>query len=153
MGTFGKIVLLCSIGIVGGVAGLRSVGAQLQSEFAAQSTAETAAIGSQPNIAAPLPLAAPNPAISPSGETIYEQAIFDAFPAASPSSRTQKRKVSQASDFVRATINSNGHLCARLLEMQKAADGLYGIGCVTRRDGYGRSNYLLNIRTGAVSEI
>jgi hypothetical protein len=88
-----------------------------------------------------------------SSSSIYEQAIFDAFPSSPPTSKVTKRKASQASDFIGATINMQGHLCARPIEAQQASDGLYGVGCVTQRNGYGRSNYLINTRSGEVTKI
>lgn len=87
------------------------------------------------------------------GSSIYEQAIFDAFPSSRPTSKKLKLKASQASDFIGATINSQGHLCARPVGAQKASDGLYGIGCVTSRSGTGQSFYLLNTRSGEVTAI
>lgn len=156
MGKVGKGVLLGVVGVGIGIAGLQMVGQNLRSEFVAQSTAEASAVGSSaPAIAPSSPSIAAASPVAPVlvGETIYEQAIFDAFPAVPLTSRSAKKKAAQAADFISATINSKGHLCARPIEMQKAANGLYGVGCVTRRNGYGRSNYLLNTRTGAVSEI
>lgn len=87
------------------------------------------------------------------GSSVYEQAIFDAFPSSQPTSKKMKQKASQASDFIGATINTQGHLCARPVGAQKASDGLYGIGCVTNRSGHGQSFYLLNTRSGEVTAI
>lgn len=87
------------------------------------------------------------------GSTILEQAIFDAFPSSPPKSRSEKKKAAKAADFVGYAINSQGHLCARPIEAQRAAAEMYGVGCITSRDGYGRSNYLVNTRTGQVTEI
>lgn len=87
------------------------------------------------------------------GSSIYEQAIFDAFPESPPTSQKLKKKASQASDFLAATINTQGYLCARPMEALKAADEMYGVGCVTNRNGYGRTNYIINTRSGEVSKI
>lgn len=87
------------------------------------------------------------------GATMLEQAIFDAFPISTPATAVERKKASNASDFVAATINSAGHLCAKPVEMQQAAPGQYGIGCITNRSGSGRTIYLLDSRTGNVDPI
>jgi hypothetical protein len=87
------------------------------------------------------------------GSTILEQAILDAFPAEPPKSAKDRRMSSNAADFVSVTINSRGYLCARPFEARKVSTQLYGVGCLTHNSGYGRSNYLVNIRTGEVEEM
>lgn len=78
---------------------------------------------------------------------ILEQAILDAFPADGSNGSDQ------AKDFIAMTINSEGHLCAQPIEMAEAAPKQYGIGCVTNRNGSGKSNYLIDTRTGSVTKI
>lgn len=85
--------------------------------------------------------------------SVLEQAIFDAFPETAPTTVAAKKKAVQASDFLAAAINSNGHLCAKPVDMQQADASHYGIRCVTRRSGEGRSNYLVNVQTGEVTPI
>lgn len=87
------------------------------------------------------------------GSTMLEQAIFDAFPPTPPKTKAERRKAANAADFVGLAINAAGHLCARPIEAQEAAPGQYGVGCILRRDGYGRANYLIDSRTGSVDEI
>lgn len=82
------------------------------------------------------------------GSTMLEQAILDVFIAPQAG-----QTASNAKDFVGAAINSQGHLCARAVEAEKAASEMYGVGCVTSSDGYGRTNYLVNTRTGDVTPI
>ncbi len=83
------------------------------------------------------------------GSTMLEQAILDAF---SPSS-ANKTRASNAKDFVEASINAQGYLCADAVEMRQAAPGQYGIGCVMNRDGTGAAIYLVDSRTGSVTPI
>ena len=111
----------------------------------------------------PVPVARPTEAVEVNvsatptvprvGSTMLEQAIFDAFPLTPPTTKAERRKASNAADFVGATINSAGHLCAELVEAQQAAPGQYGVGCVKYRGGGGRANYLIDSRTGSVDEI
>lgn len=54
---------------------------------------------------------------------------------------------------IRLAINRGGHLCARPIEVQEVGTGLYGVQCITNRDGTGLSNYLVNSRTNEVEAI
>ncbi len=154
---FGAIALL-----VGSVAAMQNLGDELQTTFTEQAVAADGE-GADPVLAVSAhsePSSGPSPSAEVAttapenvGSTILEQAIFDAFPSSPPKSRSEKKKAAQAADFVGYAINSQGHLCARPIEAQKAAAEMYGVGCITRRDGYGRSNYLVNTRTGQVTEI
>lgn len=83
------------------------------------------------------------------GATIYEAAILDAFGEETRSTQ----KGSDAADLIGFTINRSGHLCARVVEAQKASGYQYGIGCLTRHGSPHRSNYLLNIENGEVTPI
>ena len=87
------------------------------------------------------------------GSNMLEQAIFDAFPRTPPKTEKDKRNTRNAADFVKASINAAGHLCARLIEVQEAAPMQYGIGCIKYRSGGGRANYLIDASSGKVSEI
>lgn len=78
---------------------------------------------------------------------MLEQAIFDAFPRGGGGGNAN------AKSFIAATINSSGYLCAQPIEMADAGGGQYGIGCTTNRNGTGKSNYLIDTRTGRVSQI
>ena len=50
-------------------------------------------------------------------------------------------------------INLAGYLCAKPTEVVEAGPQLYGVHCITNRDGTGRSNYLVNSRTHEVTPI
>ena len=54
---------------------------------------------------------------------------------------------------IRRAINVSGHLCAKPIEVVEAGTNLYGVQCITNRDGSGRSTYLVNSRTNDVTEI
>ena len=78
---------------------------------------------------------------------MFEQAILDAFPPDRSFGNTSAR------DFIAARINSAGYRCATPIEMAQAAAGQYGVGCITNRSGYGKSNYLIDTRSGHIVEI
>lgn len=59
----------------------------------------------------------------------------------------------EADRAIRRAINVSGHLCARPIEVVQAATDLYGVQCITNRDGTGISNYLVNARTSEVDPI
>lgn len=84
---------------------------------------------------------------------MLEQAIFDAFPAKPPKGKKARTKASNAADYIGMTINSAGYLCAEPIEAQQVATGQYGIGCRKYRSEGGRSNFIIDVRTGSVSEI
>lgn len=118
----------------------------------ASADSELEMVSALPTIARAAEAGSPQPLVS-TGSTMLEQAILDAFPSSPPTTKAEKRKAQNAADFVGATINAGGRLCARLIEVQEAAPGQYGVGCITRRDGTGRANYLIDSRTGSVDEI
>lgn len=163
MGKAAKIALFGTLGMVAGIAALQSLGQNLEQEFAAENAnrdvAAAASESAQMAAEAAVDAAAASAAVFPAteaprvGSTMLEQAIFDAFPLNPPKSRSAKKTAANAADFVAASINAQGYLCARPIEMQKAADGQYGVGCITHREGYGRSNYLVDVRSGRVAEI
>jgi len=88
----------------------------------------------------------------PVGSNILEQAILDAFPSSPPTTDAERKTASDAADYLGATINEAGFLCAQPVEAQQAAPGQYGVGCRRTREG-GRANYLIDVRTGRVAEI
>lgn len=154
MGKATKIILFGVVGMVAGIAALQNLGNDLEGEFAAQNSL---AVTTQPTRVDPSAVAAtadgaPVDAVR-TGSTMLEQAIFDAFPPTRPQTKAARRNAKNAADFVGATINSAGHLCVRLIEVQEAAPGQYGVGCVKYRAGGGRANYLIDSRTGSVDEI
>lgn len=145
MGKLMKFAALGAVVLVGSVPALQAIGSD--------AAAGTEVAKPRPSTEVTSTDPAPVDAEPKVGSSILEQAIFDAFPAKEPSSRSAKEKMSNAADFLSMAINSEGHFCARPIEAQQASADLYGVGCVTRRDGYGRANYLLNIRSGEVTPI
>lgn len=85
--------------------------------------------------------------------TLLEQAILDAFPSTPPKTKKERQTASNAADFVGATINAAGYLCARPVEAQLAATGMYGVGCMKYRSGGPQVNYLVSVENGTVTEI
>ena len=59
----------------------------------------------------------------------------------------------EVDQMIGAVINMNGYLCARPIAVREAGTGLYGVRCITRRDGTGISDYLVNSRTNEVEPI
>lgn len=157
MGKLAKIAIVGSLGMVGVISAMQSVGSELEAEFAEQATAEAgdSSVGAladaevaSDGVAASLPQQAKQTAAK--GSTLLEQAILDAFPAGGAS---DEQKVSSAAGYVAMAINLKGHLCAQPVEMRIAAEGQYGIGCVKYRNGEGAAIYLVDARTGNVTEI
>lgn len=111
-------------------------------------TREIEAVEAAPVVAEVAETASAQPA-EQAGSTMLEQAILDAF---APSS-ANARRASKAKDFVEASINAQGYLCADAVEMRQAAPSQYGIGCVMNRDGTGAAIYLVDSRTGSVTPI
>ena len=81
--------------------------------------------------------------------SILEQAILDAFPADGAEGSQD------AKDFVAASINTKGYLCADPIQVVKAQtqERIYGVQCVTNRDGSGISGYIVDVGTGLVMPI
>lgn len=82
-----------------------------------------------------------------------EQAIVHAFSGDTERSPEEQQKWLQSVDYVSASINVKGYLCAAPIESAKVDADHYGIGCITNRDGTGRSNYLVNFPNGNVQPI
>ncbi|AWW74568.1 hypothetical protein CD351_09035 [Erythrobacter sp. KY5] len=89
----------------------------------------------------------------PAPTTPLEQAIIHAFSGDKQRSPEEQQKWLQSVDYVSASINVKGYLCAAPIESAKVDADHYGIGCITNRDGTGRSNYLVNFRNGNVQPI
>lgn len=155
MGTKTKVALIGSLAMVAGITAMTELGSNLDQEFAAQAAAEPV-VGT----AVATPPAAPSPSQAQSstvarGDTILEQAIFDAFPASKPTSASGRKRSSNAKDFISASINTKGYLCAEPVEMVKAQsqENIYGIKCVMNRDGTGVAGYIVDAGTGLVMPI
>ena len=153
MGFAGKMFGISAVVVVLGIFGLQSLGNHVEAEFAAQSYQPALATAAESADEVVTEMSPTTTTAHRAGSTMLEQAIFDAFPPATPKTKSERRTTQNAADFVAATINSAGHLCAGLIEVQEAAPGQYGIGCVKHRDGAGRTNYLIDSRTGRVDEI
>lgn len=87
------------------------------------------------------------------GSTILEQAILDSFAGNSHTSPDAKKRWEGAVSYLSGAINVKGHLCAVPVEAKRASADMWGVGCITHREGAGKSNYLVNIRTGEVTQI
>lgn len=154
MGKITKIALIGLLGMVGGITALQQLGSNLEQEFVAQAAAEPVADAAIAAPAAPPPSKA-QPKTVARGDTILEQAIFDAFPATRPTSAADRKRSSNAKDFISAAINTQGYLCAEPVEMAKAQsqENIYGIKCVMNRDGTGVAGYIVDAGTGLVMPI
>lgn len=159
MGKFGKFAIGTGLTMVGLIAAFNAIGNSVEQNFAAQANEESMAFADTPvGKTTPEPeqkeekieVALSTPQI---GRNMLEQAIFDTFSNTAPKTKADKKKTGQAADFVGATINSQGYLCHRPVEVVEAADGQYGIGCITHRSGNGRSIYLVDVRSGSVSPL
>ena len=156
MGKFGKIALGTAAVFVGGIWALQAVGSNVESTFAEVDAQESAVpLATVTHAVAPETASSAKPASAPVkvGATMLEQAIFDAFPKTEPTTKAAKTKASQASDFLSAAINLKGHLCAQPAAIQQADASHYAVGCVTLRNGSGKSIYLVNVHTGSVTPI
>ncbi|MGB3472271.1 MAG: hypothetical protein WBA51_15765 [Erythrobacter sp.] len=71
---------------------------------------------------------------------------------AKPASSASK-DMDQVDHMIAATINLSGNLCARPIEVRDAGDGLYGVRCITNRNGTGMSDYIVNSRNSEVIPI
>lgn len=156
MGKMTKVALIGLLGMVGGITAMQKLGSNLEEEFAAQAAVEPA-VGT--SVAAPVPIPSPSNNAqtigNARGATILEQAILDAFPVSKPTSASDRKRASNAKDFISAAINVKGHLCAEPIEMVKAESqkNIYGIKCVMNRNGTGISGYIVDVGTGLVMPI
>lgn len=136
MGKLAKITLGTSAAIVGGIWMLVLAGENVESSFAEENAqgvvvADTAA--AQPAIVAP------------------SASVANAEP--SKPQPVRMSDLDEAEKAIRLAINTSGHLCAKPIEVREVGANLYGVHCITNRDGTGRSNYLVNSRTNEVDKI
>jgi hypothetical protein len=91
----------------------------------------------------------PEAATSDKKVLILEQAILDAFPE-DGSKGSEKAKA-----FIAGSINTKGYLCADPVDAVKAEsqERIYGIKCITNRDGTGVSGYIVDVGTGLVMQL
>lgn len=153
MGNMAKAGLIGLLAMVGGITAMQELGSNLEENFAAQAAVEPA-VGM--SVAAPGSVPTPSNIAqsigSARGATILEQAILDAFPASKPTSASDRKRASNAKDYISAAINVKGYLCAEPIEMAKAESqkNIYGIKCVMNRDGTGIAGYAIDVGTGLV---
>jgi len=139
MGKFGKIALGTAAVFVGGIWALQAIGSNVESSFAEEdarnlASANTLATITQPETSSPQTLvtgAAPLPKPQP----------------------VRMDDLDEAEKAIRLAINLSGHLCAKPTEVREVGPNLYGVHCITNRDGTGGSNYLVNSRTNEVNKI
>ena len=120
---------------IGFVVLMNNVGQNLEAEFVRQGHAEMSVS----------PVPASDPSVSLSKE-----------PASAPAKPVRMKDLPPQDDADRAigaAINLNGHLCARPIMVQEVATQMYAVRCITRRDGTGMSDYLVNSRTSEVEAI
>lgn len=154
MGAKTKSLVIGGIVAVGLITSMQSLDDELASTFAAASSEQAGPGRGAAAVVSEEPIASQTVAvIAAHGSTMLEQAILDAFSASSSNSAAERNRASNAQDFVEASINAKGYLCADAVEMQQAAPGQYGIGCIANRDGSGRAIYLIDSRTGNVDLI
>lgn len=89
----------------------------------------------------------PEPGSEEAGTAIVEPTL------APTTTSVSDKEMEEIDDMIAATINLSGNLCARPIEVRDAGDGLYGVRCVTNRNGTGISDYILNSRTSEVIPI
>jgi hypothetical protein len=116
---------------------LQAVGSNVESSFAEEGARNLAAgstsstVVQSPTVAPPIPIAAPPSKPQP----------------------VKMNDLDEAEKAIRLAINLSGHLCAKPTEVREVGPNLYGVHCVTNRDGTGSSNYLVNSRTNEVDKI
>lgn len=138
MGKFAKITLGMSAAIVGGVWLLVLAGENVESSFAAEDAQSLATATPSATITRPATVAPPAPE------------MVTAPPAPQP---VKMNDLDDAEKAIRLAINLSGNLCAKPIEVREVGANLYGVHCITNRDGTGRSNYLVNSRTNEVDKI
>lgn len=146
-----KIMIAAPLVFIGGLSVFQAAGRQEQADSILADTRRPRQEAAQTSTS--VFKSADAPGTGKTGSTVIEQAIFDAFPKTTPTSPAARKKVAQASDFLAAAINIEGHLCARPIEARQADNNHYGIGCIERRAGERRINYLVNVHTGSVTPI
>ncbi|MEM6858616.1 MAG: hypothetical protein AAF559_12155 [Pseudomonadota bacterium] len=137
MSKLAKIAICGSLGLVFGTVGLQSLG--------------NAPKDAPPRLAS----------TAPSAETVVDaeepsEGVMAAViePISTPkTTAVSDKEVEQIDDMIAATINLSGNLCARPIEVRDTGDGLYGVRCITNRNGTGISDYIINSRTSEVIPI
>jgi hypothetical protein len=139
MGKFGKIALGTAAVFVGGIWALQAIGSNVESSFAEEDARNLASA----NTLAPVAQL----------ETSSSQApVAGAAPPPKPQP-VRMDDLDEAEKAIRLAINLSGHLCAKPTEVREVGPNLYGVHCITNRDGTGGSNYLVNSRTNEVDKI
>lgn len=139
MGKFGKIALGTAAVFVGGIWALQAIGSNVESSFAEEDARNLASANALGTVAQP--------------ETSSPQTRVT---RAEPFSKPQPVRLDdldEAEKAIRLAINLSGHLCAKPTEVREVGPNLYGVHCITNRDGTGGSNYLVNSRTNEVDKI
>ena len=137
MGKLGKIALGTAVVFVGGIWALQAIGSNVESSFAEEDARNLAVAENSSKVAQP--------------ETAAQQ-ITDAAPPSKPEP-VRMGDLDEAEKAIRLAINLSGNLCAKPIEVREVGANLYGVHCITNRDGTGRSNYLVNSRTNEVDKI
>lgn len=139
MGKFGKIALGTAAVFVGGIWALQAIGSNVESSFAEEDARNLAAADTSSTVAQPTTSAPPAPVVS-----------VAPLPKPQP---VRMDDLDEAEKAIRLAINLSGHLCAKPTEVREVGPNLYGVHCITNRDGTGSSNYLVNSRTNEVDKI
>ncbi len=147
MGKVVKLVLFGSLGMIASISALQAIGSTSEDVSATHRAAvpETATD-------APPTASAPGAATLPPTSTTALPIVADAVPSPKPKP-VKLADLDEADRAIRLAINQSGHLCARPTEVREVAADLYGVHCITNRNGTGGSNYLVNSRTNEVEEI
>jgi hypothetical protein len=129
MGAITKTLGIGAGVLVIGIAGLQALGSSIQAEFEADGAQRLA---------------------EDAGEVTKVRVTSKSQLSSPPAKATD---LDEADHAIGAAINLKGYLCARPIEVREAASNLYGVRCVTNRDGTGISDYLVNPRSGEVTPI
>jgi hypothetical protein len=137
MGKFGKIALGSAVVFVGGIWALQAIGSNVENSFAEEDARNLVAVENSSTVAPSATATPPIPdaALPPKPEPV------------------RMGDLDEAEKAIRFAINLSGHLCAKPIEVREVGANLYGVHCITNRDGTGRSNYLVNSRTNEVDKI
>lgn len=139
MGKFGKIALGTAAVFVGGIWALQAVGSNVESTFAEVDAQNLATADTSSSVVEPETPPHPAP-------------VAEAAPPPKPQP-VKMNDLDEAEKAIRLAINLSGHLCAKPTEVREVGPNLYGVHCITNRDGTGGSNYLVNSRTNEVDKI
>lgn len=137
MGKLGKIALGTAVVFVGGIWALQAIGSNVESTIVKDDARNRAIAENSSKVARPATAAPP---------------VADAAPPSKPEP-VKMGDLDEAEKAIRLAINLSGNLCAKPIEVREVGANLYGVHCITNRDGTGRSNYLVNSRTNEVDKI